>query len=362
MSRTSAFPVHTLTEDQAVEELAEIFDSAPPEEDQLARIHWSQENAARAQQLEQHIAHLQRRDGGPGGSPAPSGEQQVAPPPHLQPETAEASLPIPTKEKTVPAKKTPKEKLQSLVDSYHVLVAKLQDDPTNRRYRDDASTCKSRMSNLERDFHLTRPELQPIPSIKMGRPANPPTPTIDQVLDQHLSPLEEQLAHAVSVMEPEPDPVLSKACPDLTVHINTEGIRGLPQEAAEQFRDAVKSAIADQGKRPAGPYVMPTAESLRGMLDIAFVHIDEAPLEEAPVHEEVNHPSHYTQGAVECIDALQSALGDEAFVAYCRASAMKYLWRTGKKGPAETDLRKAAWYVTRALEVTATLGAEESVA
>ena len=71
----------------------------------------------------------------------------------------------------MPARKSPKEKMQSLVDSYHVLVAKLQDDPTNRRWRDDASTCKTRMRALEREFRLTAPELKPIPPIKMGRPA-----------------------------------------------------------------------------------------------------------------------------------------------------------------------------------------------
>ena len=62
----------------------------------------------------------------------------------------------------------------------------------------------------------------------------------------------------------------------------------------------------------------------------------------------VNHPAHYTVGGIECIDAIQSALGDEAFVAYCRGNAMKYLWRTGRKDDAVEDLEKAAWYCRRA--------------
>ena len=333
MSRTSAFPVHTLTEDQAVEELAEIFDSAPPEEDQLARIHWSQKNAGRAQQLELHITHLQK---------------QVAPPPHLQPETAVASLPVPIKEKRpMAAKKTPKEKLAGLVDAYHVLVEKLQTDPTNRRYRDDASTCKSRMSTLEREFHLTRPELQPIPPIKMGRPAGStqkaaPVPTSQESLDFAAKHCPEALLTLPGVTV-----VVDPATPNDQVIFQADG----------KELGRIVNLGQDQPKAGPGPYTLPTADDLRALLDIQFVHIDEA-----PVHEEVDHPAHYTQGAVECIDALQSALGDEAFVAYCRASAMKYLWRSGKKGPAETDLRKAAWYVTRALAVIATLGAEEGVA
>ncbi len=64
----------------------------------------------------------------------------------------------------------------------------------------------------------------------------------------------------------------------------------------------------------------------------------------------VNHPPHYTSGGIECIDALRAALGDEAFVAYCRATAIKYLWRTGRKWDAEQDLRKAAWYATKAAD------------
>jgi hypothetical protein len=65
----------------------------------------------------------------------------------------------------------------------------------------------------------------------------------------------------------------------------------------------------------------------------------------------VNHPPHYTAGSVECIDAIRAALGDEAFVAYCRGTAIKYLWRTGRKGSASEDIRKAEWYARRAAEV-----------
>jgi hypothetical protein len=71
----------------------------------------------------------------------------------------------------------------------------------------------------------------------------------------------------------------------------------------------------------------------------------------------VNHPPHYTAGGIECIDALRAALGDEAFVAYCRATAIKYLWRTGLKWDAEQDLRKAAWYATRAADTTTEIAA-----
>lgn len=72
---------------------------------------------------------------------------------------------------------------------------------------------------------------------------------------------------------------------------------------------------------------------------------------DALMHDAVNHPSHYTQGAVECIDALHAALGDEGFKAYCRGAAIKYLWRTGLKGDQGLqDLRKAQWYLTELIK------------
>ena len=64
--------------------------------------------------------------------------------------------------------------------------------------------------------------------------------------------------------------------------------------------------------------------------------------------EAVDHPSHYTQGAVECIDAIEAALGREGFRAFCRGSAIKYLWRTDLKN-GEEDLLKAQWYIKRLL-------------
>ena len=41
----------------------------------------------------------------------------------------------------------------------------------------------------------------------------------------------------------------------------------------------------------------------------------------------VTHPSHYTQGKVECIDAIEAAVtGLSGMVAVCTAQCIKYLW------------------------------------
>ena len=65
----------------------------------------------------------------------------------------------------------------------------------------------------------------------------------------------------------------------------------------------------------------------------------------------VKRPPHYTQGEVECIDAIRAALGPKRFAGYCQGNALKYIWRYEHKGGVQ-DLAKAAWYleVLRAIE------------
>ena len=70
---------------------------------------------------------------------------------------------------------------------------------------------------------------------------------------------------------------------------------------------------------------------------------------EVVVHDPVNHPSHYTRGAVEAIDAIRSALGDPGFTDYCIGNCIKYAFRWQNKGGVE-DLRKAAWYLNEAIK------------
>lgn len=63
------------------------------------------------------------------------------------------------------------------------------------------------------------------------------------------------------------------------------------------------------------------------------------------------NPSHYKQGKVECIDALESATtGKNGIQAVCTANVIKYLWRYEEKGCPEQDIRKALWYLNKLLE------------
>ena len=61
----------------------------------------------------------------------------------------------------------------------------------------------------------------------------------------------------------------------------------------------------------------------------------------------VNHPSHYTRGGIECIDAIKASMSPEAFRGFLQGNAMKYIWRHDLKGKPVEDLDKAMWYLTR---------------
>lgn len=61
--------------------------------------------------------------------------------------------------------------------------------------------------------------------------------------------------------------------------------------------------------------------------------------------EQVNHPLHYNQGAIEVIDAIEDwGLG------FNLGNAVKYIARCEHKGNKEQDIKKAIWYMERELK------------
>lgn len=60
--------------------------------------------------------------------------------------------------------------------------------------------------------------------------------------------------------------------------------------------------------------------------------------------DKVMHPDHYTQGGVECIEAIKASMDKQAFCAYCKGNVMKYLWRYEHKDGL-CDLEKAEIYL-----------------
>lgn len=73
--------------------------------------------------------------------------------------------------------------------------------------------------------------------------------------------------------------------------------------------------------------------------------------ERAKVDNQVNHPEHYNQGDIECIDAIKACMSEEAFKGFLKGSNIKYMWRYENKGKPAQDLDKAKWYLERLKEM-----------
>lgn len=73
--------------------------------------------------------------------------------------------------------------------------------------------------------------------------------------------------------------------------------------------------------------------------------------------EMVEHPQHYNQGNIECIDAMLAAFGIAEVIAFCKLNAFKYIWRAENKLNTLEDLKKASWYINKTIELTEKLNA-----
>ena len=79
---------------------------------------------------------------------------------------------------------------------------------------------------------------------------------------------------------------------------------------------------------------------------------DVAPsVNEKPVNDNVNHPSHYATGKYECIDVMLEIFGVEAVRTFCLLNAFKYNYRSGRKNCLE-DIKKAKWYIDKYIELS----------
>ena len=99
-------------------------------------------------------------------------------------------------------------------------------------------------------------------------------------------------------------------------------------------------------QRQTQPEALPFIDDNPQSLNDQYAEIEQV---RQAVKDNVNHPSHYTQGKVECIDALESAtIGKFGIEAVCVANIIKYLWRYEEKNGVE-DVRKAQFYLNRLL-------------
>lgn len=67
--------------------------------------------------------------------------------------------------------------------------------------------------------------------------------------------------------------------------------------------------------------------------------------------DEVNTPYHYTQGGIECIDAIEAQLTRTEFIGFLRGQIAKYNWRMGLKGSVLVDAQKCNWYSKKLINI-----------
>ncbi len=109
---------------------------------------------------------------------------------------------------------------------------------------------------------------------------------------------------------------------------------------------------------PGGVCPVPWAKGVEALASSEFLSKDrdsnfpgENTIEEPPVvqSDEVNHPPHYNDGGIECIEAIEASLTPEEFRGYCKGNLMKYSWRERMKGGTKS-LKKAQWYLDRLIQ------------
>jgi hypothetical protein len=104
---------------------------------------------------------------------------------------------------------------------------------------------------------------------------------------------------------------------------------------------------------------VPWAKGIEVLASSEFLSTDrnsnfpaENTIQERPLFQpdQVNHPPHYTDGGIECIEAIEAALTPEEFRGYCKGNLIKYAWRERMKGGVES-LKKARWYLDRLIDL-----------
>ena len=96
-----------------------------------------------------------------------------------------------------------------------------------------------------------------------------------------------------------------------------------------------------------GRTYMPDGLYFRGIkTSLALVEVVSEPTEDSTEQpDEVNHPSHYTHGAIEVIDAIEAWK-----LPFHLANVVKYVARCEHKGSKLKDLQKALWYLDRHIQ------------
>ena len=107
--------------------------------------------------------------------------------------------------------------------------------------------------------------------------------------------------------------------------------------------------ISERESTPDGGWFQPIIDSEGEISDCpdGVCPVPWATKEEHPVLvDNINHPSHYNDGGLECIEAIEAQLTPEEYRGYLKGNVAKYVWREKHKGGIES-LKKAQWYLDK---------------
>ena len=65
---------------------------------------------------------------------------------------------------------------------------------------------------------------------------------------------------------------------------------------------------------------------------------------------DITKPKHYTQGSIECLDAIDAMLGKDKMKDFYRTQVVKYMWRMMDKGSPKQDALKAQFYLNKLID------------
>lgn len=133
----------------------------------------------------------------------------------------------------------------------------------------------------------------------------------------------------------------------IELHKNYGGAKSGRSETANWFDNTFVDDESGNFSAVTGPSDYYIREGYKQVSEQEFIDFMEL---EPKKQDNVNSPSHYTHGGIECIEAIKASLSAEGFKAYLKGNVQKYIWRYEHKYNPIEDLKKAQWYLNRLIK------------
>ena len=88
----------------------------------------------------------------------------------------------------------------------------------------------------------------------------------------------------------------------------------------------------------------------RWSVDQAITHCSEIGQLRVDDEQDTYGDYYYTQGSIECLDAIDAMLGKDKMKDFYRTQVVKYMWRMMDKGSPKQDAQKAKFYLDKLIE------------